>query len=351
MIERVFSSEIGSQKLGQPDPESNFESGGNLFIRGFWENAVFYFEVLTTWFLPAQLPFGLRSLILILLFCSLFLVVISYLKPPQIQFGKLSHKKKYFLSLLVLTGIYLTIMLLLRASMVVDIERFLSLIYPLVFVLLFCVLDAIFQKNKHKHFKKIMSYNFDGYGVSDIDGDMRPMHAAPDISGFDNMFLYKAIREQFPEVSLERIIIEGRSNGGSAMIAMASDYNIWPQHMRDFWSRNLPSTPTPEPDVEIIAGLSLQEVVNNPVLSTAFNNLLSNYSEQDLLDVIENGQSFALASNDQILIGSAGEQVIPNEPEVNENGVFIPSEFVTKLSEFISGDFFILNNIKETFCL
>lgn len=183
-------------------------------------------------------------------------------------------------------------------------------------------------------------YNFDGYGVSDIDGDNRPMHAAPDISGFDNMFLYKAVIEQFPEVSLDNVIIEGRSNGGSAMIAMASDYHIWPQHIRDFWSRNLPSTQVPEPVVEVTPGLSLQDVINSPVLSTALNNLLSNYSEQDLLNSIDNGHSLSLAANDLLLVGSAGEQVMPVEPGINNEGLFNANEFSEKLSTYLGGDFY-----------
>lgn len=208
-------------------------------------------------------------------------------------------------------------------------------------------------------------YNFDGYGLDGINGDFRPMHAAPDISGFDNMFLYKAIAEQFPSVSLDKVIIEGRSNGGSAMIAMASDYHIWPQHMKDFWSRNLPVTespelePEPEPEIQVIPGLSLEEVLNNPTLTSALENLLAGYTEQDLLNAINGGQTLSLASNTQIIEGSAGEQVVQQysqqnqlqyqqqqEPETNNenNSEFDPTTFRTQLANYLHGDFY--GNVK-----
>jgi hypothetical protein len=112
-------------------------------------------------------------------------------------------------------------------------------------------------------------YNFDGYGVSDIDGCFRPMHAAPDIAGFDD------------------IIVEGRSNGGSAMIAMASDFHIWPGHMREFWARNLPGQdePQPEPAPEFIAAITLNEVIANPVLAQAFDQMLSAMTDDDLMAI------------------------------------------------------------------
>lgn len=84
-------------------------------------------------------------------------------------------------------------------------------------------------------------YNFDGYGVADIDHDQRPEHSAPELSAFDNMHLYRAVRERHPELDLNNIIIEGRSNGGSAAIMLAADSAIWTASMHEFWARNLPN--------------------------------------------------------------------------------------------------------------
>lgn len=186
-------------------------------------------------------------------------------------------------------------------------------------------------------------YNFDGYGLDDIDIDLRPLHASPEISGFDNMFLYKAVTEQFPNVSLNNLIIEGRSNGGSAMVALTADYHIWTQNMRNFWSRNLPNVPQQEQEEQITLGLTMQTVFNNPTLLTAFNELLAQYSEQDLLTAIENNQSLSLAANGQMLSGSVG-QIIPNEPEIGEEGFFSDEEFPTLLADYLNGNFY--NDVK-----
>jgi hypothetical protein len=140
--------------------QENFESGGNLFIRGFWENALLYFETLTTWFLPSQIPFWLRFVILLLTFFVLILKLNDRRDTTHpianMKTMNFSIKEYYFLSILLISGIYLMIMLLLRPSMVVDSERFLALIYPCVFVLLFSLIDFLFQRNKQNGFKKIV---------------------------------------------------------------------------------------------------------------------------------------------------------------------------------------------------
>ena len=183
-------------------------------------------------------------------------------------------------------------------------------------------------------------YNFDGYGLADIDGDFRPMHAAPDIAGFDNMFLYKAVREQYPNVSLDQVIVEGRSNGGSAMIALAADFHIWPQHVRDFWARNLPSEPVEEVEPEIVPALDLQSIMNNPAMADAFNEMLSTISEDDVMAVLDAGESLQLAVNGSVMVGTAGEQVVVNNNEQNDNGVFDTNTFAADLADYVHGDFY-----------
>ncbi|XOV80541.1 MAG: hypothetical protein ACFHVJ_06225 [Aestuariibacter sp.] len=182
-------------------------------------------------------------------------------------------------------------------------------------------------------------YNFDGYGVKDIDGDDRPFHAAPDISGFDNMFLYKAVKQRFPSVSLNNLIIEGRSNGGSAMFALSADYKIWPQHIRDFWGRNLNTSPVPpsEPDAPT-ATADLEAIMAEPALADAFNLMLSQYSMQDLLSQLEQGKSFGLMA-DGIEIqpetsGSGDYYYSDNEVEFDDN------TFAAQLTEMLGGDFY-----------
>jgi hypothetical protein len=184
-------------------------------------------------------------------------------------------------------------------------------------------------------------YNFDGNGVADIDTDLRPMHAAPDISGFDNMFLYKAVEEQYPQVSLANLIIEGRSDGGSAMIALASDYHIWPDAMRDFWARNLPLTDAqeePQPEPEVVPALTIADIANDPALTAAFNAMLSEISQQDIEAIINNNQNLALYSNNVAIEGSAGIQPV-EYVESNQTG-FSVETFPSQLASYIKGDFY-----------
>ncbi|GAB3019742.1 hypothetical protein [Bowmanella dokdonensis] len=183
-------------------------------------------------------------------------------------------------------------------------------------------------------------YNFEGYGVSDIDGDDRPMHAAPDISAFDNMYLYKAVREQFPDVSLDNLVIEGRSNGGSAMVALAADYHIWPEHIRDFWARNLEPVivePIPEPEPE--PTLTLADVMADPQLTEAFEQMLSQLHASDVRARLDAGQALQLYA--------AGTQILPSpaslpdtQPLPNENGLFDPAQFPAQLNSLLGGDFY-----------
>lgn len=185
-------------------------------------------------------------------------------------------------------------------------------------------------------------YNFDGFGVGDIEPDSRPMHAAPDISGFDNMFLYKAIKTQFPEISLDNLIIEGRSDGGSAMIALASDYHIWPEVMKDFWDRNLPANnqqPEPQPDPEIVPALTVADIVSNPALTDAFNAMLSNISLEDIQAILDNAQDLTLYSANLAITGTAGVQPVNDIPQLGF-GNFTLETFEEELSNFIGGDFY-----------
>lgn len=185
-------------------------------------------------------------------------------------------------------------------------------------------------------------YNFDGHGVSDIDGDDRPLHAAPDISAFDNMFLYKAIKAQFPQISLDNVIIEGRSNGGSAMVALAADYNIWPQHIREFWQRNLLAEPVPGDEPEPLPRLDLNAVSSDPVLAEAFNTLLSQYTAQDVLAQLNAGHSLQLFANNVPVEPLPTNLSVAYQP--GETTVFDPATFREQLALLTSGDFY--SNVK-----
>ncbi|ALS97421.1 hypothetical protein [Lacimicrobium alkaliphilum] len=183
-------------------------------------------------------------------------------------------------------------------------------------------------------------YNFDGYGLSDIDGDNRPLHAAPDISGFDNMFLYKAVRQQFPDVTLDNLVIEGRSNGGSAMIALAADHHIWPQHIRDFWARNLdPVIVEPEPQPEPEPNLTLAAVAADPQLAEAFEQMLAQLTASDVRAKLDMGLELELfAAGEQILPGAS--QSPDEHPLPNDSGTFEPSLFRNQLTSLLGGNFY-----------
>jgi len=182
-------------------------------------------------------------------------------------------------------------------------------------------------------------YNFDGYGVSDIDNDDRPFHTTPDISAFDNMFLYKAVKEQYPDVSLEHVMIEGRSNGGSAMVALASDYAIWPEHMRAFWSRNLSTEPTEPVEEPVREYLSLEAVANDPVLREAFSEMLGKLTYEDVTAQLEAGHTLELSANGVVLkeipSGVGGPGYKPGETIA-----FNPETFRFQLPEVLGGDFY-----------
>lgn len=185
-------------------------------------------------------------------------------------------------------------------------------------------------------------YNFDGFGVGDIESSLRPMHAAPDISGFDNMFLYKAVKTQYPDVSLDNLIIEGRSDGGSAMIALASDYHIWPDAMKDFWDRNLPSEnqqAEPQPEPVVVPAITIADIANNPVLTDAFNNMLSSISLEDVQAILDNEQDLTLYSGNFAIAGNAGVQLVDEVPQ-QESGNFSVDTFEEQLNNFIGGDFY-----------
>ncbi|MBT0587070.1 hypothetical protein [Alteromonas oceanisediminis] len=181
-------------------------------------------------------------------------------------------------------------------------------------------------------------YNFDGYGLSNIHGDDRPFHTAPDISAFDNMFLYKAVKEQFPEVSLENIVIEGRSNGGSAMFALAADYAIWPQHVREFWSRNLVTLPIGGPLPDPTQFLTVETVMDDPILRAAFNQMLSTVTSESLHELLGEGLELELYSSDGVNLSD--DQNSSLEFGQGETVPFIPETFNEQLSELVGGDFY-----------
>jgi hypothetical protein len=181
-------------------------------------------------------------------------------------------------------------------------------------------------------------YNFDGYGLSDLDDDDRPVHAAPDISAFDNMFLYKTIKVQFPDVSLDNVIIEGRSNGGSAMVALAADYHIWPQHIKEFWQRNLLDEPLPIEEPVPQPRLDLNAVIADPLLTDAFNRLLSQYTAQDVVAQINAGYELQLYANNELVEPQVSSGSITYQSGEGVN--FDSATFREQLTLLTEGDFY-----------
>lgn len=183
-------------------------------------------------------------------------------------------------------------------------------------------------------------YNFDGDGLSAIDGDNRPFHASPDISGFDVMYLYKAIKQKWPQLDLSNLIVEGRSNGGSAMIAQVADPQIWPAHIKEYWARNLSNTTDTEPE-GVEPALTLQQVVNDPVLAEAFEQMLQQYSRADVLAALNGGHRLQLAAAGELLSATAGQVIGSDGANTNlGNWVFKADEFSSRLTEWAGGDWY-----------
>lgn len=188
-------------------------------------------------------------------------------------------------------------------------------------------------------------YNFDGDGLSAIDGDDRPFHTAPDVSAFDTMFLYKAVRENFPDLDLSNLVIEGRSNGGSAMIALVADPKIWPSHIRDFWSRNLAGVnlPAPQPQPVTRTAITLDQIQAEPALAVAFEQMLQQISREDLLAVLNAGQSLQLFAADEVITGTAGQTDNPPATPAQPTPVvvpFDPATFRGQLTQLLHGDLY-----------
>ena len=126
------------------------------------------------------------------------------------------------------------------------------------------------------------------------------------------------------------------------MIALASDYHIWPEVMKDFWDRNLPANnqqPEPQPDPEIVPALTVADIVSNPALTDAFNAMLSNISLEDIQAILDNAQDLTLYSANLAITGTAGVQPVNDIPQLGF-GNFTLETFEEELSNFIGGDFY-----------
>ncbi|MDR7123158.1 hypothetical protein [Rheinheimera soli] len=197
-------------------------------------------------------------------------------------------------------------------------------------------------------------YNFDGDGLSAIDNDKRPFHTAPDLSAFDTMFLYKAVRERWPTLDLSNLVIEGRSNGGSAMIALVADPAIWPSHIKDYWSRNLAALPPieiPEHN-EPRQALTVQNIAADPILSAAFDQMLEYTSREDVMEALNAGKSLQLFADSSAVASTAGQVVsVPTSPG-GGSGAAQPFDLVgfrDQLNALIHGD--IYQSVKLTHML
>lgn len=181
-------------------------------------------------------------------------------------------------------------------------------------------------------------FNFGAAGLKNVDGDDRPFHTAPDISAFDNFFLLKALKEKFPQIDQSKVIVEGRSNGGSAMVMLAADYEIWPEHVRDFWSRNLPAVSLPPAVSQPEPQVTLTDIMQDPILEAAFDTMLAGLSKSDLLNEINAGSSLQIFANFTLIQGSAGQETLPSSPDQDPIGYFDPSLFQQQLSAYVGSD-------------
>jgi hypothetical protein len=125
--------------------KGNFDTIYNLALRSFSEEFLNYGDILSRWLFPPSIPLEIRIAIPSIL---MILFLIYFIK--KIKF-KIDKNSKFILFIFWITFVYLIGMLLSRAGMKVDAERFLAIIYPFLCILIGFVLDRIKINNVLKY--------------------------------------------------------------------------------------------------------------------------------------------------------------------------------------------------------
>jgi hypothetical protein len=124
--------------------KGSFDTIYNLALRTVSEECINYGDILSRWLFPPSVPLKIR------IFLLLFFIVFMSLAVTQITVRLFKDKKwridkniKFILFIFWITLVYLIGMLLSRAGMKIDAERFLAIIYPFLCLLVGFVLDKM----------------------------------------------------------------------------------------------------------------------------------------------------------------------------------------------------------------
>mgnify|MGYP000353775296 CR=1 FL=1 len=119
--------------------KGNFDTIYNLALRTFWEECLNYGDILSRWVFPPSISLELRILFLMTL-TTLFLIY--FIKNIKVKV-KINKNTKFILFIFWIAFVYLIGMLLSRAGMKIDAERFLAITYPFLLILVGFVLNKI----------------------------------------------------------------------------------------------------------------------------------------------------------------------------------------------------------------
>ncbi|AFM03953.1 hypothetical protein Fleli_1532 [Bernardetia litoralis DSM 6794] len=117
--------------------EGNFDTIYNLALRTFLEECLNYGDILSRWFFPPSIPLEIRLSFFVL---SLILFLFYFFKKIKLETDKNTN---FILFIFWITFVYLIGMLLSRAGMKIDAERFLAIIYPFLLILIGFILEKL----------------------------------------------------------------------------------------------------------------------------------------------------------------------------------------------------------------
>jgi len=117
--------------------KGHFDTLYNLALRTFLEECLNYGDILSRWLFPPSITLEIRIAILSIV---MILFLIYFIKIIKLETDKSS---KFILFIFWITFVYLVGMLLSRAGMKIDAERFLAIIYPFLCILIGFFLDRI----------------------------------------------------------------------------------------------------------------------------------------------------------------------------------------------------------------
>ncbi|WP_338760407.1 hypothetical protein WAF17_13550 [Bernardetia sp. ABR2-2B] len=138
--------------------QGNFNTIYNLALRTFSEECLNYGDILSRWLFPPSIPLEIRFFLLLFFVFILSLLatraMISYFSKTNrclCPHERPLKNTKFVLFIFWITFFYLIGMLLSRAGMKIDAERFLAIIYPFLCILIAFVLDKIKLKDYLKY--------------------------------------------------------------------------------------------------------------------------------------------------------------------------------------------------------